>query len=154
MTSFLLLLFWLHEWMRNLILKSDEAKIFWHDLTPPRRAKMNVLNFREIYLHGFWDLRGDSPVVWPDVGIKGAPNFPKVAPKVATTVITHKVTFFKMLEISPNIWATFLIRFVAKNIKKSPNLVTLLTRCSWHSGCFHCERSCAWLQSLTFLFIF
>ena len=33
----------------------------------------------------------------------------------------------KLPKKSPNIWATFVRKFVAKTVKKSPNLVTLVT---------------------------
>ena len=50
--------------------------------------------------------------------------FPKVA-QIDTTV--HKVILFEMTPKVTNLFgATFVIKFVAKNLQKSPNLVTLI----------------------------
>ena len=59
---------------------------------------------------------------------KVAQVFPKVAQKVASPVWLKKQRFSQLPKKSPNIWATFVIKFIAKKIKKLPNLVTLITR--------------------------
>ena len=46
-------------------------------------------------------------------------------PKVTTAVFYVKVVYFNIVQTSPNIWSTFVRKFVAKNFKKSPNLDTL-----------------------------
>ena len=51
------------------------------------------------------------------------PNFSKNCPKVATAVLPLRVVYFK---VAPNIWATFVRKFVAENFIKSPNLVALI----------------------------
>ena len=59
--------------------------------------------------------------MWPDVGIKISPKFPKSV----IAVFTSKVVFSNWPKSQPKFWATFAWIFVAKNIQKSPDLVTL-----------------------------
>ena len=51
---------------------------------------------------------------------KKYPNFSKSCPKVATTVYTCWVIFFKSPKWIPNIWTTLVRKFVTKNLKKIP----------------------------------
>ena len=50
-------------------------------------------------------------------------------PNIAQKVATHFLQYSDIIRNSPkshqNMWATFMGEFVAKNLKKSPNLVTL-----------------------------
>ena len=59
--------------------------------------------------------------MWPDVGIKISPKFPKSV----IAVFTSKVVISNWPKSQPKFWATFAWIFVAKNIQKSPDLVTL-----------------------------
>ena len=62
-------------------------------------------------------------------GLKSGPNFPRVAQKVASAVLPYNVksdTVFQKAQKSPSIWATIVIKFIAKNFQKSPNLVTVV----------------------------
>ena len=52
---------------------------------------------------------------------------PKVFQKVATAVFHLKIIVSKLASTSLNICATFKRKLVAKNFKKLPNLVTLLS---------------------------
>ena len=57
--------------------------------------------------------------VRPDVDIK-------IAQKVALPLWLKKWWLSQLSKNSPNIWATLVIKFVTKNVKKSPNQVTLV----------------------------
>ena len=49
----------------------------------------------------------------------------KFSQKVTTDVFSLKVMIFRIAQKWPKIWATFEIKFVAKNFRNSPNLITL-----------------------------
>ena len=51
--------------------------------------------------------------------------FPKVAEIVETAVLTYNDPFGNSPKSHQSFWANFVSKFVAKNFKKSPNLVTL-----------------------------
>ena len=59
-----------------------------------------------------------NAAVWPDVALKEAEFFPKVAQKVAKPVWLKKQCFSQLPKKSPIIWATFVIKFAAKKLKK------------------------------------
>ena len=63
-----------------------------------------------------------AEAVWPDVAIK---RTLEIFPKVTTDVFSLKVMIFRIAQKWPKIWATFEIKFVAKNFRNSPNLITL-----------------------------
>ena len=63
--------------------------------------------------------------VWPDAEIKSSPSFSKCCPKIALPVWLYKQWFSQLANKSPNIWATWVSKFAAKKLQKSPNLVTL-----------------------------
>ena len=69
----------------------------------PFEAEFNIFQFRT------------SAPVWPDVGIKSSQIFSKTCKKVAKTVFTYKVTFFKKAPKLHNIWATFVRKFAVKS---------------------------------------
>ena len=56
---------------------------------------------------------------------KEAHNFQKVAQNVSVVVFTYTLKVAKYVTMYT--WATFVIKFVAYNFQKSPNLVTLLS---------------------------
>ena len=62
--------------------------------------------------------------VWPVVGVKSCPNVSTSCLKISTVVFT----LIDLCQSSPKVnifWVTFVNKIVAKNFKKSPNLVTL-----------------------------
>ena len=69
-------------------------------------------------LNHHWKYRSSDwfapPSVWPDVKIKRNPSYSKNCPKVALPVWLKKQWFTQLYKKSPNIWATFAIKFVAK----------------------------------------
>ena len=65
--------------------------------------------------------------VWPDVRIKSSPNFPKIAQKVVTAVLTEKVLFFKIAKSHLIYKASFERKFIKKNFQKSSNCNTATT---------------------------
>ena len=62
-----------------------------------------------------------------DVEIKNSPSFFQVAQKVASPGWLKMRWFSQLPKNSPNIWATFVTKFIAKKFQKSPNLVTLFS---------------------------
>ena len=54
-------------------------------------------------------------VVWPDRNIKSSQIFPKVAQRVATTVLLKNDAFQNSQNSFPYIWATFILKFAAEN---------------------------------------
>ena len=59
--------------------------------------------------------------------LKVAQVFRKVAQKVTSPVWLKMWWFSQLPKKSPNIWATFVTKFIAKKFQKSPNLVTLFS---------------------------
>ena len=111
-----------HCFVQNYYSKKQE-RFLLHERRRRRKGSTSTTLFN---LHV--DLRRPlTTAVWPDVGIKTSPKFPKM-PKKETTVSTNKVMLFKKPRKLTNILAPFVRKFVAKNFQKSPNLVTLLTR--------------------------
>ena len=72
--------------------------------------------------------RSLETAVWPDFGLKTCPIVLQKLPPKVTAVWLKMWWFSKLSKKSPNIWATFARKFVAKNFQKLPNLVTLLER--------------------------
>ena len=64
--------------------------------------------------------------VWPDAGIKISPNFPVLAQKEIKVASFIKWHTSKPPKKIPNIRATLIWTFAAKNFRKLPNLTTLL----------------------------
>ena len=57
----------------------------------------------------------------------------KVAPKEGNSTFTEKCLIKKLLPKSPNIWATFVRKFVVKIFQQEPNLVTMVG--AWIRDC-------------------
>ena len=51
----------------------------------------------------------------------------KVAQNVAKSVFVSKGTFFKIAQTSLYIWSIFETKYFTQNLRKSPNLVTMLS---------------------------
>ena len=63
--------------------------------------------------------------MWPEIRIKSSPNVYQSYPNSSQSSFLLKRTFSKLPKSSSNIWATFVRKFVAKNLEISANLVTL-----------------------------
>ena len=63
--------------------------------------------------------------VWPEAGVKSSPNVSKSCLKSSKSSFYIRVRFFKIAPKVANHLGYFCWNFVAKNFKKSPNLVTL-----------------------------
>ena len=83
-----------------------------------KRHLHTTCNFKIVFPPHMPRLQRRRRPVWPDVGIKIVPAFPKVAPKVAKHSFYLQIRFFKMAKKSPNIWATLASKFDAENFKK------------------------------------
>ena len=74
-------------------------------------------------MHNFW-----STTVWPDDGIKRLPISPILPKKHLNNFLHGSCSIWNRPKSYQNIGATFVRKFVIKNIKKSPNLVTLTNK--------------------------
>ena len=77
-----------------------------------------------------WNCDAVRPLVWPDVGRKSSPSFSKKWPKRSQVSLIEKVAFSKTPQKFTKHLCYLVIKFVTKNVKKSPNLATLLSNFS------------------------
>ena len=91
----------------------------WNEFVEPmyrRRRRWLIRSMKSL-------LRKSS--VWPDVGTKSGPIYPKGGQKLVSAVFGSKAMFSTIAQKVVNFLATFVIKFVVQDFQKSPNLVTL-----------------------------